>query len=68
MTSDDVKASAPAETKTATQTSVACDGGVLGHPRIFLKMGTAAHVDCPYCGCRFVLASDGASDATGEGT
>ncbi len=36
---------------------VACDGGVgaLGHPRVYLNMGDAAHADCPYCGRRFVL-------------
>lgn len=39
---------------------VACDGGegALGHPRVFLNMGDADHIDCPYCGRRFVLAAD----------
>ena len=33
---------------------VACDGGngPLGHPRVFLNMGAADHIDCPYCGTR----------------
>lgn len=37
---------------------VACDGvgGALGHPRVFLEMGGAGFVECPYCDRRFVLA------------
>ncbi len=45
----------PKETKTVTHPTVACDGGVSGHPRVFLNMGDAGHVDCPYCGCRYIL-------------
>jgi uncharacterized Zn-finger protein len=45
---------------------VACDGvgGALGHPRVWLEMGEADFVECPYCDRRFVLAtdSDGAED------
>ena len=43
---------------------VACDGGggALGHPRVFLEMGTRDEVVCPYCSRRFVLADD-AEDA-----
>jgi uncharacterized Zn-finger protein len=39
---------------------VACDGvgGALGHPRVWLEMGEAAFVECPYCDRRFVLAKD----------
>ncbi len=38
---------------------IACDGvgGALGHPRVFLEMGEAAFVECPYCDRRFVLAT-----------
>ncbi len=45
------------ETKPATQTRVPCDGGggALGHPRVYLEMGAESQIDCPYCGCRFVL-------------
>jgi uncharacterized Zn-finger protein len=41
---------------------IACDGvgGALGHPRVWLEMGAAGFVDCPYCDRRFVAA-------TGEG-
>jgi len=39
---------------------VACDGdgGALGHPRVFLEMGEADHIDCPYCSRHFVLADE----------
>ncbi|HEX2558580.1 zinc-finger domain-containing protein [Phenylobacterium sp.] len=39
---------------------VACDGvgGALGHPRVWLEMGEARFVECPYCDRRFVLADD----------
>ena len=38
---------------------VACDGvgGALGHPRVWLEMGEATFVECPYCDRRFVLAA-----------
>ncbi len=41
---------------------IACDGGggALGHPRVWLEMGDAHHIDCPYCGRRYQL-SDTAS-------
>jgi uncharacterized Zn-finger protein len=46
---------------------VACDGvgGALGHPRVWMEMGEAAFVECPYCDRRFVLAKtagDGPED------
>ena len=46
------------ETIEVETTSVKCDGGggALGHPAVYLNMGEAAGVDCPYCGCHFVLA------------
>ena len=36
---------------------IACDGvgGALGHPRVYLEMGEASFVECPYCDRRFVL-------------
>jgi hypothetical protein len=30
-------------------------GGALGHPRVWLEMGEADFVECPYCDRRFVL-------------
>ena len=61
MTSSDTKPSGAAvETKSATGTTVSCDGGgALGHPRIYLEIGEGGHVDCPYCGCRFALGEGG---------
>jgi uncharacterized Zn-finger protein len=45
---------------------IACDGvgGALGHPRVWLEMGEAAFVECPYCDRRFQLAagSEGLED------
>jgi uncharacterized Zn-finger protein len=39
---------------------IACDGvgGALGHPRVWLEMGGATFVECPYCDRRFELAHD----------
>ena len=47
----------PPESKTVDTETVACDGGdgPLGHPRVFLNMEGRGRVDCPYCGCEFVL-------------
>ncbi len=39
---------------------IACDGvgGALGHPRVWLQLGSAGFVECPYCDRRFVAAAD----------
>ena len=58
-------ASAPApvgpapEIVNVTSHRVACDGvgGALGHPKVFLELGTDGQVDCPYCDRRFVLTA-----------
>lgn len=44
--------------------TAACDGGggALGHPKVYLNLGSDGEVDCPYCGRRFVL-----SGAAGKG-
>ena len=44
---------------------VACDGGggTLGHPKIYLEMGTAYEVICPYCSRRFVFKERTVVDA-----
>ncbi len=48
----------PPETTDVSTTEVNCDGGGgLGHPRVFLKIGQAGWVECPYFGRRFVLAA-----------
>ena len=40
-----------------SERSVSCDGGggALGHPKVYLNMGNADFVECPYCDRRFVL-------------
>lgn len=38
------------------QPKVACDGGTLGHPTVYLNLMPAGEVECPYCGRHFVLA------------
>ena len=49
------------EVKTAT---VGCDGGggALGHPMVYLKIGTGGDgggsIVCPYCSRLYVLAAD----------
>ena len=45
------------EIVTVRSRRVACDGvgGALGHPRVWLGMGEADFVECPYCDRRFVL-------------
>lgn len=44
------------EVKAAT---VGCDGGggALGHPAVYLKIGDAGAVICPYCSRHYVLAA-----------
>ena len=41
-------------------TTAACDGGggPLGHPTVYLKIGAAGNVVCPYCSRTFVLSGD----------
>ncbi len=34
---------------------VSCDGGILGHPKIYLNMETSHEIICPYCSRKFVL-------------
>jgi uncharacterized Zn-finger protein len=40
------------------QSRVACNGGggALGHPQVWLTLGTDGKVTCPYCSCVFVAA------------
>jgi len=41
-----------------TKTHVACSGGggALGHPQVWLNLGTDGTVSCPYCSCVFEKA------------
>jgi uncharacterized Zn-finger protein len=45
------------ETVEVSTTRVSCEGngGVLGHPKVYLAMGDEGFVECPYCDRRFVL-------------
>jgi len=45
----------PVETIYVKERVVACDGGKLGHPRVFLNLGPKGEVECPYCSRRYVL-------------
>ncbi|MHA1563917.1 MAG: zinc-finger domain-containing protein [Alphaproteobacteria bacterium] len=54
------------QTTYTTQTTVACDGGELGHPRVFLNLGHEKQVDCPYCGHRFVRQADPQAASAGH--
>jgi uncharacterized Zn-finger protein len=50
-----MKTEAP-ETEEVTRDKIACDGGVLGHPRVWLQIAPEkGWVTCPYCDKRYVL-------------
>jgi uncharacterized Zn-finger protein len=46
----------PFETIYIDETVAACNGGggSLGHPRVYLNLGPAGKVECPYCSRLFV--------------
>ena len=52
--------SAPSSTNVIVtkHSRVACNGGggSLGHPQVWLTLGTGGKVTCPYCSCAFVAA------------
>ena len=44
------------ETVESDNPEVSCDGGgALGHPRVYLNMGDAREIVCPYCDRKFIL-------------
>ena len=52
------------ETEYVRTTRVACDGGSLGHPRVWYQIPRdVGWVECGYCDKRFVLAEE--DDAEG---
>ena len=55
----------PPETIEVDSRVVACDGGegALGHPRVYLNMGSRDSVECPYCGRHFVLKAGAKASA-----
>jgi uncharacterized Zn-finger protein len=55
----------PFEVITVDTDRVACDGGggALGHPKIYLNLGSEGHVECPYCSRLYKLAEGAAAHA-----
>ena len=49
---------------TTSSDRVACNGGggVLGHPQVWLTLGTNGEVTCPYCSRRYVRRADEADE------
>ena len=45
--------------------TVACDGGPLGHPRVYLTLSREGEIECPYCSRKYVLR-EGAAAAAGH--
>jgi uncharacterized Zn-finger protein len=47
------------ETVYSESNEVSCDGGegALGHPKVYLQIGTKTSITCPYCSRQFVLKS-----------
>ncbi|HJM90468.1 MAG: zinc-finger domain-containing protein [Alphaproteobacteria bacterium] len=46
------------ETIETDNATVSCDGGgdaAMGHPMVYLSMGTKAWVECPYCDRKYIL-------------
>ena len=58
--SNEVVGTASANVIVTSQSRVACNGGggPLGHPNIFLTLGTDGSVTCPYCSRVFVRVVD----------
>ena len=57
MESPDLKNKEKKELQEVSSSKVTCDGGggTLGHPKIYLDMGQATEITCPYCSKLFVL-------------
>jgi uncharacterized Zn-finger protein len=57
----------PFETIYIDETVAACNGGggSLGHPRVYLNLGPAGKVECPYCSRLFVNRA--MTEGTGTG-
>ena len=52
------------ETIHVTEALIACDGGggPLGHPRVWLTLGTDGEIICPYSSLRYVRGTGGDDD------
>ena len=55
----------PAEIVEVTKQRIGCDGGggALGHPLVYYTVPTEGHVDCGYCGRRFILKQGARAEA-----
>ncbi|PLS21694.1 zinc-finger domain-containing protein [Neptunicoccus cionae] len=50
------------EVKEVDSYRVACDGGVGGHPRVWLQIPhDTGWVECPYCDCKYVIREGAAA-------
>jgi uncharacterized Zn-finger protein len=56
----------PFETIYTDEMVAACDGGEgpLGHPRVYLNLGAAGKIECPYCSRLFVNRAISAAAAS----
>jgi len=56
----------PTEIIQTTKRTIACDGGdgPLGHPRVFLTIGTADEASCPSCSRLYQYQISTVGDAT----
>jgi uncharacterized Zn-finger protein len=56
----------PPEIITVDENTVGCDGGEMGHPKVYLNLDANGQIDCPYCGRRFVRrgAQEGAASTS----
>ena len=59
---------APFETIYIDEMVAVCDGGEapLGHPRVYLNLGSSGKVECPYCSRLFVNRAMSGGTAAGE--
>lgn len=59
----------PPEIFRATKATVSCEGigGALGHPRVWLQIGSSGYADCGYCDRRFILDGGPADNAATDG-
>ena len=64
MTADSNAEMMTPEVISVTAARVACDGGggPLGHPLVWLTLGTDGEITCPYCSRRYVKAAGGDDD------
>ena len=56
---------AMAQTVYTEDSRMACDGGggALGHPQVWLTLGSDGQVTCPYCSCLFVATPPPSADS-----